>query len=68
MSRVLNSLLARLADYRRRQRAYAELSALDDRALADIGIIRSDIPGIVEGPAEAAVGRPNMRHDLKHAA
>jgi uncharacterized protein YjiS (DUF1127 family) len=38
-----------LADWRRRQLAYAELSALDDRSLADIGIHRSDIPAIVEG-------------------
>jgi len=38
-----------LADWRRRQLAYAELSALDDRALADIGIRRSDIPAIVDG-------------------
>jgi uncharacterized protein YjiS (DUF1127 family) len=38
-----------VADWRRRQQAYAELSALDDHALADIGIRRSDIPAIVEG-------------------
>ena len=30
-----------------RQKAYAELSALDDRCLTDIGIHRSEIPGIV---------------------
>ena len=34
---------------RQRQRAYNELMALDDRALADIGIHRSQIPAIVEG-------------------
>jgi len=38
-----------IADWQRRQQAYAELSALDDHALADIGIRRSDIPAIVEG-------------------
>ena len=32
---------------RRRTRAYAELAALDDRSLADIGIHRSQIPEIV---------------------
>ncbi|HWD60407.1 MAG TPA: DUF1127 domain-containing protein [Stellaceae bacterium] len=37
------------AEWRRRQQAYAELMALDDRSLADIGIHRSQIPGIVEG-------------------
>lgn len=30
--------------WRRRQAAYDELSALDDRSLADIGITRADIP------------------------
>jgi|GEM_PF-1202408 uncharacterized protein YjiS (DUF1127 family) len=42
------------AEWRRRQRAYAELSALDDRALADIGLRRSEIPAIVEGFYEAS--------------
>ena len=37
------------AAWRRRQRAYGELMALDDRSLADIGIRRSEIPAIVEG-------------------
>jgi uncharacterized protein YjiS (DUF1127 family) len=37
------------SDWRRRQAAYDELSALDDRSLADIGIHRSEIPAIVEG-------------------
>lgn len=38
-----------LAEWRRRQLAYAELMALDDRSLADIGLHRSEIPAIVEG-------------------
>jgi uncharacterized protein YjiS (DUF1127 family) len=37
------------AGWRRRQRAYGELMALDDRSLADIGIHRSEIPAIVQG-------------------
>ena len=36
-------------EWRRRQRAYHELMALDDRSLADIGIHRSQIPAIIEG-------------------
>ena len=32
---------------RQRQRAFDELMALDDRSLADIGIHRSHIPGLV---------------------
>ena len=43
-----------------RRRAMENLMALDDRSLADIGIHRSQIPGLVEGmpgnvPIEAVV-------------
>jgi len=47
-----------LASRRQRRRAMEELMALDDRSLADIGIHRSQIPGVVEGlsvPVEAFV-------------
>jgi uncharacterized protein YjiS (DUF1127 family) len=37
------------ADWRRRQRAYGELMALDDRSLADIGIRRSQIRALLDG-------------------
>lgn len=40
---------AALARQRQRRRAFAELMALDDRSLADIGIHRSQIPALVEG-------------------
>lgn len=43
-----------LSDWRRRQQAYAELSALDDRSLADIGINRSQIPALVESHYQAS--------------
>jgi uncharacterized protein YjiS (DUF1127 family) len=56
--------------WRRRERAYAELMALDDRSLDDIGVRRSQIRALVEGdhrrardpelaraPNEAAFGR-----------
>jgi uncharacterized protein YjiS (DUF1127 family) len=62
-----------IADRRRRQRAYAELTGLDDRSLADIGIHRSQIPAIVaraqcaakqekarQTPAEAAAARASF--------
>ena len=37
------------SEWRRRAHTYEELMALDDRSLADIGIHRSQIQGIVEG-------------------
>lgn len=42
-----------ISEWRRRQRSYAELSVLDDRSLADIGLRRSDIPAVIEGFYEA---------------
>jgi uncharacterized protein YjiS (DUF1127 family) len=46
---IIAAAKSALSDWRRRQLAYAELSALDDHSLADIGIRRSEIPAIVEG-------------------
>ena len=47
---------AKTAIARRRQsrRAYDELMALDDRSLADIGIHRTQIPGLVMSFEQAA--------------
>jgi uncharacterized protein YjiS (DUF1127 family) len=61
---VLNLLISAreaFADWRRRQKAYAELMALDDHSLADIGIHRSEIRDICEGyykPARSALPEP----------
>ena len=55
---VLNSVREAFADWRRRERAYDELMALDDYSLADIGIRRSEIRAICEGslaPARSGV-------------
>jgi uncharacterized protein YjiS (DUF1127 family) len=41
------SLIRRLAAWRRHERAAAELYALDDRTLADLGLCRADLPFIV---------------------
>jgi uncharacterized protein YjiS (DUF1127 family) len=70
---VLNLIVSAgkaLSAWRRRERAYAELMALDDRSLADIGVRRSQIRALAEGdtprgprmepvlsPKEAAFGR-----------
>jgi len=49
-------LAGRYQAWRERERAYAELSALDDRTLADIGIRRSEIEYVIAGaqPGEEA--------------
>ena len=52
MMSVLNLFVSAgkaLSAWRRRERAYAELMALDDRSLADIGVRRSQIRALVEG-------------------
>ena len=49
---VVNLLMSAgraFAEWRRRDRTYSELMALDDHSLADIGIHRSQIGGLVEG-------------------
>jgi uncharacterized protein YjiS (DUF1127 family) len=44
---ALSAVIGRFRQWREQQRAYAELSALDDHALADLGLRRSDIPFVV---------------------
>ena len=49
---VVNLFLSagrRFSEWCRRQQAYAELMALDDHSLADIGLHRSEIASLVEG-------------------
>ena len=46
---LLTSAGRRFSEWRHRQQAYAELMALDDHSLADIGLQRSQIAGLVEG-------------------
>src|SRR3954453_9975129 len=69
---IVNMLVAAraaLAERRERRRAYEGLAALDDRSLADIGLHRSQLPGMVESmyegmeldPAPASV-RVSARH------
>jgi uncharacterized protein YjiS (DUF1127 family) len=46
---LLSSAWRAFADWRRRERAYDDLMALDDHSLADVGIRRSEIWAICEG-------------------
>jgi len=63
-SRLFKALAERYEDWRRREQAYRELSALDDRSLADIGISRSEIPYVLahryerQVPAVPPAGAP----------
>jgi uncharacterized protein YjiS (DUF1127 family) len=46
---VFAAVVAKLVAWQEREIARAELESLDDRALADIGLTRGDIPGILTG-------------------
>lgn len=50
---MLVAARAALAERRDRRQAYEELAALDDRSLADIGLHRSQLPGLVESQYES---------------
>ena len=66
---VINSLISAgraFSEWRRRERAYGELRSLDDHSLADIGIHRSQIGGLVEdvcrpGPSAPLASFPNRQ-------
>lgn len=47
LTNLIGSLAGRFNAWRERERAFAELSALDDRTLADLGLRRGDIPYVV---------------------
>ena len=58
---VVNLLVSagrRFSGWRHRQQAYAELMALDDHSLADIGLHRSQIASLVEGYRVPHPGSP----------
>jgi uncharacterized protein YjiS (DUF1127 family) len=52
-----------LARQLQRRRAYAQLTALDDRSLADIGLHRSQIPALAEGIDPAVAVQPEAEPD-----
>jgi uncharacterized protein YjiS (DUF1127 family) len=70
ISRFADGLVGRFENWRARERAFRELSALDDRALADIGLSRSDIPYVLDHQTiesgacllEPEVANSNVRH------
>jgi uncharacterized protein YjiS (DUF1127 family) len=49
ITRITDDLVGRFENWRARERAYWELTSLDDRSLADIGLTRGDISFVLEG-------------------
>ena len=72
MLSIVPTLVAKLRGWRERQRVLNELYALDDRALADIGLSRGDIPFVVKGrfqsPAPLRGCGVPANTDTRHAA
>jgi uncharacterized protein YjiS (DUF1127 family) len=60
LGNLLHGVGHSLVAWRQRHRAYAELAALDDRSLADIGLSRSEIPYVLSqaAPAPKALRAP----------
>ncbi|MDH3452244.1 MAG: DUF1127 domain-containing protein [Gammaproteobacteria bacterium] len=53
MTTTLLKLLVVVADWRKRRNAMRELSSLSDATLRDIGLVRADIPRVVEAAVAA---------------
>jgi uncharacterized protein YjiS (DUF1127 family) len=56
----LKTLAHTIESWRQRRATFGELSALDDRLLADIGVQRSDIPAIAEGSGRRRIAGSPM--------
>jgi uncharacterized protein YjiS (DUF1127 family) len=70
LSDLFHDLGASVADWRHRRQAYAELAALDDRSLADIGLTRAEIPFVLSHATGQGVDLPTSaaNTNLQHAA
>ncbi len=61
---ALRRLLARVAAWRMRRRAIAELRGLSDRELADIGLTRAGTLAAVHAPEPRATVTPRAANDV----
>jgi uncharacterized protein YjiS (DUF1127 family) len=70
LSHALHSVSDRVEGWRKYHRAYAELTSLDDRSLADIGLTRSEIPYVLTRHGADTVAAPGAFQDsgFRHAA
>ena len=72
LGNIVEQSLGAWAAWRQRERAYNELYALDDRALADIGISRADIPCVLSRSTDmgetALVAANAANANVPHAA
>ncbi|MDE2164862.1 MAG: DUF1127 domain-containing protein [Alphaproteobacteria bacterium] len=68
VAQAFHALAERYANWRERQQAYAELTQLDDRSLADIGISRAEIPYVLSQPrpSRAPIWARSGRHSHAH--
>jgi uncharacterized protein YjiS (DUF1127 family) len=49
IGQAVSGLMAAIRDRHARRKTYAELMALTDRELSDIGLSRGDVPGVANG-------------------
>jgi uncharacterized protein YjiS (DUF1127 family) len=69
LGNLIHDLRAGWFVWRQRNRAYAELAALDDRSLADIGITRSEIPYVLsQAPARHEELKAPANRNMPRAA
>ena len=72
IGKIVGQSLGAWAAWRQRERACNELYALDDRALADIGISRADIPFVLSRSTDmgetALVAANAANANVPHAA
>ena len=63
---VFRDLATSLGRRRQRRQAIAELEAMDDATLRDIGIYRGDIRNVVDGLSDADLGLEPARAPAQH--
>jgi uncharacterized protein YjiS (DUF1127 family) len=63
IGQTLHVIGDRFEGWRNYRRAYNELQSLDDRALADIGVTRTEIPFLLTRPHDETRARSNAANE-----